>query len=99
MYAPVADSDYLITVIGCVTTSTVAPLPSSSVKVVVPEPSLSPRSPHDTLELLPGATDPTDCGFDPDRNRSSCPGDHETVTVNPVAVAPPVLVAVAVAWN
>ncbi len=84
-----------MTVIDCVTTSTAEPLLSSSVKVVVPEPSLSPRNPHDTLEVLPGPTDPIDWGFDPVRNRSSCPGDHETVTVNPVAAAPPVLVTVA----
>ena len=82
-------SNYLITVIDCVTTSTVAPPLSFSVNVIVPEPSLSPRISHETFELPPGTTDPTDCvGFCGFSSLSICPGDHVTVTVSPVAVAP-----------
>ncbi len=93
-------SGYLMTVIDWMTTSTVAPPLSFSVNVIVPEPSLSPWINHDTLELPPGATDPTDCvGFCGSSNCSISPGDHVTVTVNPVAVAPPVLVTVSVAVN
>ena len=93
-------SDYLITVIDCVTTFTVAPPLSCSVSVNVPDPSLSPLINHDTVELPPGATEATDCvGFAGFSNFSICPGDHVTVTVSPVVVAPPVLVTVAVAVN